>query len=332
MIKVSVIVPVYNTKEYLNKCLDSLINQTLQELEIIVVDDGSTDGSTEIIRKYEREYPNKVKVFYKQNGGQASARNLGLKKVSGEYIGFFDSDDFADLNMFESLYKKAKDEQADFVGCAYRDLMYRNGKKIIIHNYLGNKVCDIPRKMFFNAIVCPFTSFYRADVIRNSGAIFPEGVIFEDTAFWINQIPYIKKNVYIEQAFANRVLREGSTTALYSAERIRQIFPVLKCIITFYKTNNVYMEYQQEIEYFCMRILLCSSMQRISTLKTAVERKQMISETYEFIDKNFPDFSRNIYMQHSFKNFYIKNSTPTITRIVVKLLRLQQLLKNKQRG
>ena len=97
-IKVSVIVPVYNVEKYIDKCLDSLVNQTLKDIEIIVVNDGSPDNSQKIIDKYVKKYPNKVKSFIKENGGQGSARNLGMEYAKGEYISFVDSDDWIDFD------------------------------------------------------------------------------------------------------------------------------------------------------------------------------------------------------------------------------------------
>ena len=107
MIKVSVIVPVYNVEDYLARCLDSLVNQTLKEIEIIVVNDGSPDNSQKIIDKYAKKYLN-IKAYKKENGGLSDARNYGIKKANGEYIAFIDSDDFVTTDMYEKMYQKAK--------------------------------------------------------------------------------------------------------------------------------------------------------------------------------------------------------------------------------
>ncbi|HLV23517.1 MAG TPA: glycosyltransferase family 2 protein [Moheibacter sp.] len=131
MVKVSVIVPVYNTGKYLKKCLKSLLNQTLDEIEIIVVNDGSTDESQKIIEEF-FEKSNKIKAFQKPNGGLSDARNFGLERASGEFIGFVDSDDFVSEEMFEKMYAKAVEHGAEIVLCdlekvyergeAFRDL------------------------------------------------------------------------------------------------------------------------------------------------------------------------------------------------------------------
>ena len=116
--KVSIIVPVYNVEKYLEKCLDSLVMQTLKDTEIIVVNDGSTDSSSEIIKKYEEKYEN-IKSYSKKNGGLSDARNYGLKYVTGEYVAFLDSDDYVDKTLYEKMYNKAIEEKADYVECDY---------------------------------------------------------------------------------------------------------------------------------------------------------------------------------------------------------------------
>ena len=118
-VKVSVIIPAYNTEEYMAQCLDSLLKQTLKEIEIVIVDDGSTDTTLSILKQYEEQYPEKIRVFHKENGGQGSARNLALKYVRGEYLGFVDSDDDVELDMYEKLYNKATQYDVDFIVSDY---------------------------------------------------------------------------------------------------------------------------------------------------------------------------------------------------------------------
>lgn len=117
MKKISVIVPVWNVEKYLPKCLNSLVNQTLKEIEIIIVNDDSPDNSQVIIDSYVKKYPNKITSIIKENGGQGSARNYGLKLAKGEYISFVDSDDWIDLKSLEEMYNIAKKEKSDIVIC-----------------------------------------------------------------------------------------------------------------------------------------------------------------------------------------------------------------------
>ena len=124
-IKVSVVVPVYKVEKYLKRCVDSILNQTLNEIEIILVDDGSPDKCGEICDSFE-EIDNRIKVVHKSNGGLSSARNAGINVASGEYIGFVDSDDDIDINMYEKMYSAALKHKVDFVMCDYQRILENN--------------------------------------------------------------------------------------------------------------------------------------------------------------------------------------------------------------
>ena len=112
--KVSVIVPIYNSEKYLRECLDSIANQTLSDIQVLMIDDGSTDSSAEICNEYAGKYPG-FEYYYKDNGGTASARNVGLEHASGEYIGFVDSDDYIEPDMYEIMYQYAKKDCIDIL-------------------------------------------------------------------------------------------------------------------------------------------------------------------------------------------------------------------------
>lgn len=132
MPKVSVIIPVYNTEKFLRKCLDSVCNQTLQDIEIICINDCSTDGSLEILREYARK-DNRIKLIeLLENCGAAKARNIGIDIAEGEYLGFIDSDDYIDLDFYENLYAKAIETSADVVkGSDMLIIGKTEGKKLI---------------------------------------------------------------------------------------------------------------------------------------------------------------------------------------------------------
>ena len=117
--KLSIIVPVYNVKKYLAECLDSLVNQTITDYEVILVDDGATDGSGELCDEYAGRYPELVRVLHIDNGGQGRARNFGIETARGEFLGFVDSDDWVELTMYEKLYARAVETGADIVVCDF---------------------------------------------------------------------------------------------------------------------------------------------------------------------------------------------------------------------
>ena len=115
-VKVSIIVPVYNVEKYLRQCVDSIVNQSLKEIEIICINDGSTDNSLQILEGYAQR-DKRIKIINKRNEGLSTARNTGMEYATGEYIGFVDSDDFINEKMYENLYKNAKSNKSDIVMC-----------------------------------------------------------------------------------------------------------------------------------------------------------------------------------------------------------------------
>ena len=133
---ISIIVPVYNVENYLAKCLDSLVNQTYQHIEILVVNDGSTDHSEKIIQDYALKFPDKIKAFTKENGGLSDARNFGIDRAAGDYIGFVDSDDYVTKTMFEEMLDLALKHQAEMVIC--------NIQKVDEHGSVTQKLTQIP--------------------------------------------------------------------------------------------------------------------------------------------------------------------------------------------
>ncbi|WP_144283300.1 glycosyltransferase family 2 protein [Chryseobacterium echinoideorum] len=179
--KVSIIVPVYNVENYLAKCLDSLVNQALQNIEIIVVNDGSTDASENIIQQYYSTYPDKIKPFTKNNGGLSDARNFGIDKATGDYLGFVDSDDFVSETMFEEMLSLAEKYDAEMVIC--------NIQKVDEHGNVTQKLTQIPNmpekiKLESNFSVFSDLSYFACNKLFRKELFkhkrFKKGVHFED--------------------------------------------------------------------------------------------------------------------------------------------------------
>lgn len=326
MVKVSVIVPVYNTQEYLTDCLLSLVKQTLSNIEIIVVNDGSTDGSLGIIQKFAKDYPEKIVVLNKENGGQATARNLGIQHASGEYIGFIDSDDYVHPDMYKEMYEVAKASDSDLVECNYDYLKLKNQKLTALKKHGRTRKFIDQMDMFLDPMVAPWNDLYKSSVLKKSGVLFPEGYIYEDTSFFIKMIPFIHKSEFINKSFVYHMFHETSTMNANKSRRVADIFSVLNDIITFYKENNFWNEYQTEVEYFCLKILLCSSMQRISLVRNRQIRRKLLDETLKMLSTQFSDYKKNPYLQQGLKSRYMKSITKYNIHLFSNLLYLQQKL------
>lgn len=300
MPKVSVIVPVYNTEKYLHKCLDSLVNQTLDDIEIVIVNDGSKDSSPEIIKEYMEKYPGKFSYASQENSGQAVARNKGVQMATGDFIGFLDSDDAAKADMFEKMYNKATETDADMVVCDYE---YITDKQVIVKNV---KTFKNQRDMFIDCFVDPWNKLFKASVLKNNGITFPEGYFYEDTGWFIKCIPFVPKTVKIDEALAEHYKREGSSMTALDDKRVQHIFPVLQSVIDFYNAKNVYDDYKSELEYFISKILLCSSFRRISRVKDKAIRKELVTRTFAFLSETFPNYKSNSYYSGKKVGLYVK--------------------------
>ena len=214
MIKVSIVVPVYNVQKYLRQCLDSIVNQTLKEIEIICVDDGSTDKSGEILDEY-AEKDSRVRVIHKDNSGYGHSMNIGFDAARGEYIGIVESDDYADADMFENLYKIAHEDQLDVVKSGfyfyYSIPEERNEKIEIVSNILANKTfCPstyFESKMemveLFNIKPTIWSAIYRKGFIRENQIRFLEtpGASFQDAGFNFKVLAMAKKIQLVKEAY-----------------------------------------------------------------------------------------------------------------------------------
>ena len=293
MIKVSIIVPVYNTASYLRRCLNSLCEQTLKEIEIILVNDGSTDQSAEIMDAFKAKYPEKIKIFEKENGGQATARNMGILNASGKYIGFADSDDYVDTDIFEKMYDIAEKRNADYAECNYHCIYECNNRTKEIRTRGRIRQYKNQRDMLIDPQVSPWNKLYRKDIMQDEKVLFPEGVIYEDTAFYIKMIPHIKNPVYLDEKLVYYCVRENSTMTCNKNIKVADIFVVLQNILDYYKENGYEDAYKKELTYFCTKILFCSSLGRIGRIPDKELRKELIEHTFDFVDTKFPEYMDN---------------------------------------
>jgi CDP-glycerol glycerophosphotransferase len=182
---VSVIVAVYNTAEYLRECLDSLVAQTLGDLEIVIVDDGSTDESPAIVAEYQEKHPGRFQVVTKANGGLADARNAGLAVASAEFVGFVDGDDYVAPEMFERMVGRAHLTGADVVVCKMLGFDPASGEESRYEEgdpaRFGGSLADEPRLL---AVCSPSAcdKIFRRSLFAENGLDFPVGLAFEDLA------------------------------------------------------------------------------------------------------------------------------------------------------
>jgi len=258
MIKVSVIVPVYNVEPCLRRCLDSLINQTLRDIEIICINDCSPDKSLVILKEYAKK-DERVKVIdFEKNQGVSVARNSGMKIAKGEYIGFCDSDDYVDLDFYEKLYELAKEKNADIVKGVWKVTKIGTNKELITN---FNELI-LKHKGYF--IYQFYTAIYRNKMLKKYKVKFPVGKILGQDVCFSSYAGIVAKNIYVlNNVFYNYVVRGDSSTGntysckkMYSAIKCRSI--VLDRLDKAAKKNknyinvyiNVYIQFIQEFLFY----------------------------------------------------------------------------------
>lgn len=248
MPKVSIIVPLYNVERYLDRCMQSLLGQTLKDIEIIMVDDGSPDNCPKMCDEYAK-IDNRVKVVHKANAGLGYARNSGLDVATGEYVAFVDSDDYVDSDAYQTMYDEAVKVNADYVCCGYKRI--KNGKCVweyngIPHNknqiigendclkVLGGMLCENKSQgLFRHYDFAVWHGIYRLSLIATNKIRFcsEREYISEDIIFHISLIPCCNVIRVIPNTFYNYCLNEGTLTTKYKKGRFEAVLKLYDYII-----------------------------------------------------------------------------------------------------
>ncbi|WP_407376086.1 glycosyltransferase family 2 protein [Methanobrevibacter sp.] len=223
MVKVSVVIPVYNVEDFLGECLDSIINQTLKDIEIICVNDGSQDRSLEILNEYASR-DERMTVLDQENGGHAVATNRGMRLATGKYIFFMDSDDILELTALEETYNVAEERNVDFVIFQAINYYMDTGELVEAENYSMNELADFVgdsvfnyrdiRDYVFKITVTPWSKLYNREFVMKNNIIYPEGFVFDDNVFFYDtlfaadRITFLRKHL-----FKRRWYSTSSTTS-----------------------------------------------------------------------------------------------------------------------
>lgn len=287
--KVSVVVPIYNVEFFLPQCIESLIRQTLKDIEIILVDDGSTDHSGKIADEYAKK-DKRIKVVHRTNGGLSDARNAGIKIATGDYIGFVDSDDYVSENMFEKMYKKAVTENSDVAVC---NIFCVYDKKIREQQYWPMEDEHIIKreKIYANMYLYPcyaVNKIYKRDFLQKHHISFLKGYLYEDVPFFTsvmleaNQISYCLDCLYFY-----RLGRSDAITAKKSLKHldICEIVRITKNIIDKYNLPEIVYEnfnkWQSQIYVWMYNLLPDDAKQRgvevINQLPENIRKKVFLS-------------------------------------------------------
>lgn len=299
--RLSVIVPVYNmaAEGKLNFCLDSLVNQTIDDYEIIAVNDASTDNSLEILREYESKYPEKVKVLtYSVNKRQGGAKNEGIKAASGEWIGFIDSDDWVTPDYYEKLLKKAGETGADLVGCDYSMVnshTFEVGK--VVQNNTPDQTGQLDEEKHRKLILRPGSmviKIYRGDVIRDNKLSFPEMIFYEDNCAGPLWSLYFSHFERVEEPLYYYYQHGTSTVHHITEERCRDRLRAEDIFYRECEMRGFLEKYRAEIEYRFTELAYVNTLFSYF-LGMKNPKLSFVKELRENVESFFPDFEKNEY-------------------------------------
>lgn len=297
--KVSIILPVYNVEKYLSACLDSLLAQTLKEIEIVAVNDGSTDGSLQILQAYQSLNPEKLFIFSTENHGVSRARNYGFAHSHGEYVWFVDSDDFVEPDACRLLYEKATADGNDLVLFRYYNVDSETGvrKEYIASCHNQNfRVADKPYEL--PAISpYPWIKFIRRDLFN--GLCFPEGIRFEDLPVAYLLAVKARSIGYVDQCFYNYRKNVGFLSRLTpSTLHIRNAIIFMKEEM---EKLGLFEQYQTELDFIAVRHFFYRFWKLLTNYETDQKelKLQLINELFDYMESNIPDWESNHYVRYS---------------------------------
>lgn len=232
----------------------------------------------------------------------------------GEYIAFLDSDDYIEHEAYEEMYNLAKKENADMVEC---DFLWEYPKKI--KKDVG-VIYQSKKEMIENARVVAWNKLIKREIIVKSKIQFPVGLRYEDVEFFYKLVPHLDKISFVKKPYIHYVQRQNSIANTQNI-RTKEILKVLDNVISYYKENGLYEQYQEQLEYIYVRFLLCSSLKRMCKISDKVQKKQALHETWANINTKFPKWKQNkILKKTSLKNLYIRSNNKITYHIYCFLL------------
>lgn len=246
---VSVVIPVYNTEKYLERCLNSLVNQSLKDCEIICINDGSTDKSLEILEEYKVKYP-QIVIINQQNKGPSAARNCGIEIAKGEYIGFVDADDWVDLDYFEKLYNSAKANNCD-IAVAGIDAIHKWKTKKLVE--IKDEIVTSDTDEKYELCKCPRYSYtcnkiYKLQKIKEIGILFEEGIFYEDVIWSVQILYYISSLAAVPKVKYHYFRHAGSIVRQTDVKKEKDFnYAQSKCR-NFIKEHNINVQSQEFIK------------------------------------------------------------------------------------
>ncbi|HET6784705.1 MAG TPA: glycosyltransferase family 2 protein [Erysipelotrichaceae bacterium] len=296
MPKVTIVLPYYNVGDYIDKCLNSLRNQSYLDFEVFCVNDGSKDHSDDIVQKYVTQ-DNRFRRFVKTNGGLSDARNFGLKYVESEFVMFLDSDDYFEFDLLENCVNKMIDETCDLVVFDYNQLFIReNRKELIRERFDENRIFNPKNDKELVAYLsnAAWNKIYRTQIFKMNKIEYPTGYRYEDLGTTFRYLTYCDRVGFINRPLANYLIDRPNNISGSSDIKIKDILIMVRMNIKFYKEHSLFNDYFEELKY--LSAINCLNMLRkVPTMDNLKFVYEFIDETFRTLTETFNDFPKCKY-------------------------------------
>lgn len=305
MKELSVIVPVYNVEKYLVKCLDSLVSQSIRDYEIIIINDGSTDDSQNIIDIYERKYSDIIKSYIKENGGLSDARNFGIRHANGKYITFLDSDDYVDNNLYRGMLDIANSNDSDLV-VGDIEYFWQDDNKTLVKEGL-HEISENNIKNLFLSPLFAWNKIYKKELFDKLDLQYPVGLWYEDIPVSLKVFSSIKSVGYYNHPGYHYRQRSSSIMGSKNDPRLIDIFTEFKNIVNDFKIRNKFEEFYDELEYLFIEHFLIYGAYRFLRSN---DYKKLMNKAFKFVSDYFPNYRDNKYIKTLGKKdrFFLKTN------------------------
>lgn len=312
MKKISVIIPVYNMEKYLAKCLDSVLYQEYDDYEILIIDDGSTDNSRDIIDYYMEKYSDRIEVVCQKNKGLGGARNTGIENAKGEYFLFLDSDDSLENNVLCELDKEINRTNAQIIVYGIKTISENGGElQRIEHEQKKHEKLDLKsNRDIFLILPAAWNKLYHRDLFIKTGIRFPEKVWYEDIRTIIKLYPIAKGISFIDKCYYNYLQRSGSIMNNSNVKRNIEILYAFDDIIEYYNKNQLMESYQDEIEFLAIQHIFIAAIVRVLRQDS---KSDLIKVFDNYMKEKFPNYKSNKYI----------STLPNNKKIIYYLLKYQ---------
>ena len=302
----SIVLPVFNVEKYLDRCIKSILEGTYKDLELVIVNDGTKDDSENIIIRYLEKY-NNITYIVKENGGLSHARNVGYTYAKGEYIAFFDSDDYIEKDMYEKLMAKVKDYNYDIVVCDLYMEYEQTGKKIYVGSNVekeyknveeDNNEINIRKEIMENIYIAVHNKIYKKELIEKTfekGMPFVNGMYYEDIVYTYSILQNTRSISFVKEPLYYYVQRTSSISNNYD-KKLYDIITSVEMLIENSVENNRFEDYKEILEYIGIRYMYGTFMKRIAKTKNkkiylegynrVIQEDKKIYEKYGILGKN----------------------------------------------